>query len=211
MFNHRHYVPILRWKAAEKGALWKLKSEDKSIITPLVEFVMPQPDDDKGNKTPKELLQESIDIFQDKVPDIADQILKYWGHDSIFIDAQLIDGSIRADILEKILGYCERLDLFMIPVITVIPVVGFESDIKTRQVAIDFAKRSSHGLCLRITESNFNEKSLSSDLENFISKNKLDIKNIDLLVDFKIVNEQASYKFFIDKIDTIPCIDQWRT
>jgi len=105
MFNYKHYVPILRWKAAERGALLKLKSDDKTNITPLIEFIMPQPDDDEGKKTPKDLLQESINVFMESIPNIADQILKHWGYDAIFIDVQFIDGSIRAEALEKILSH----------------------------------------------------------------------------------------------------------
>ena len=38
VFDHRHYVPILRWKRAEWVALRHLKPEDRARITPLVEI-----------------------------------------------------------------------------------------------------------------------------------------------------------------------------
>jgi len=211
MFNYKHYVPILRWKAAERGALLKLKSDDKTNITPLIEFIMPQPDDDEGKKTPKDLLQESINVFMESIPNIADQILKHWGYDAIFIDVQFIDGSIRAEALEKILSHGKQLNLFMIPVITIIPVIGFESDAKTRHAAIKFAKESGNGLCSRITESNFNEKSLADDIKNFIIKNALVTRNVDLLVDFKIIDQLISCDSFVAKINKIPHLKEWRT
>lgn len=211
MFNHKHYIPILRWKAAEKGALQNLKSEHKASITPLVELIMPQPDNKDGTKTPKELLQESINTFLENLPDLADQVMKHWGREAVFVDVQLIDGSIRAETLEKILTQGKQLDIFMIPVITIIPVVGFESDIRTRQVAVKFAKKSGHGLCLRITDAQFNEKSLPSDIKTFIKENGLNAKGIDLLVDFKIVDDKTSCKSLLNKINLLPHIEQWRT
>jgi len=210
MFDYKHYVPILRWKAAEKGALQKLKLYDKTVITPLIEFIMPQTDDD-GKKTPRDLLQESINTFMEDIPIFAEQILKHWGNEAIFVDVQLVDSSIRAEALEKILWSGKQLNLFMIPVITIIPVIGFESDIKIRKVAVEFAKKSGNGICLRITESNFNEKSLANDIENFINQNVLNFKDVDLLVDFKIINQPISCDSFLNKINAIPHLKEWRT
>ena len=38
MFDHKHYVPILRWKRAERVALRDLPYADKLLMTPLVEI-----------------------------------------------------------------------------------------------------------------------------------------------------------------------------
>jgi hypothetical protein len=47
MFDHAHYVPMLRWKPAEQTALQNLRYEDKVKMTPLIEFV---PRDFKAKK-----------------------------------------------------------------------------------------------------------------------------------------------------------------
>jgi hypothetical protein len=211
MFEYKHYVPILRWKAAERDALKLLKTEHKNIITPLIEFTMPVPKNEKNRKTPTELLQESIDMFLEDIKDIPSQILKCWGNHAIFIDIQLIDGSIRADALNQVLRLGRQLDIFMVPVITVIPVVGFESDTKTRQVAIQFAKQLKNGLCFRIIESNLDEISFSKDFDKFIKENKVDPNKTDLLVDFKIINEETIAKQLVTKINKIPFLEDWRT
>lgn len=211
MFNHKHYVPILRWRAAEKGALLKLREEHKALVTPLIEFIMPQSNNGDTEKTPKELLQESVDKFSENLSSIADQVMKYWGRSAVFIDVQLIDGSIRAETLKQILEHGKQLDIFMIPVITIIPVVGFESDTQTRHVAVEFAKQSGHGICLRITDSNFKEKSLSNDIGNFLLSNKLDTKEVDMLIDFKIIDENTSVDTLATKINAIPHVEKWRT
>lgn len=210
MFNHKHYVPILRWRAAEKGALRNLKPEDKTVITPLVELTMPQPKDERG-KSPSQLLQESISVFLQDIPKVLSQILKCWGHEVFFLDVQLLDASIRAKALREILDKGKQLDVLMVPVITIIPVIGFASDEQTRQIAVDFAKETGRGLCLRITESNFSEEALAGDIEGFVKKSGLDAKTIDMLVDFKVVDEQTSYHSLVNKINKIPFMEKWRT
>lgn len=39
MFDHNHYVPVLRWKQGEQRALQQLTPVVKSSITPLIELV----------------------------------------------------------------------------------------------------------------------------------------------------------------------------
>lgn len=212
MFDFKHYIPIMRWKAAEKDALLHLRPEEKKSITPLIELLMPQPKPPKAGasvKTPDELLQESIDEFKSSLPHLADQILEYWGQSPVFIDVHMIDGSIRAESLLEILTLGEKLDLFMIPVVNIIPVIDFDSDIKTREVAIDFVKKYKKGVCLRLSRVDLNKESLGSSIERFLEKTGLETKDIDLLVDFKIIDETDLS--FVETIDSIPKLLEWRT
>ena len=198
--------------SSEKGALQNLRPEDKIVITPLVELTMPQPKDERG-KTPSQLLQESIGEFLKDAPKIPSQLLRCCGREVFFLDVQLLDASIRAKALREILGQGKRSGpLFpLVPAISIIPVIGFASDKQTKQVATDFARETGQGLCLRITESNFSQESEGSSIEAFVSENGLDASNIDLLVDFKIVDEQTSCTSLVDKINMIPAIRRWRT
>ena len=43
MSNYKQYIPILKWKPAERVALEKLNIEEKKYITPLIQLVMPSP------------------------------------------------------------------------------------------------------------------------------------------------------------------------
>ena len=38
MFDYKHYVPIVRWKAGERIALRELFDDDKADLTPLIEI-----------------------------------------------------------------------------------------------------------------------------------------------------------------------------
>ena len=63
-FKHDHYVPVLRWKRAERVGLGKLAGSVRSQVTPLVELV-PIADNTPGK--------------------VADEIKKSWGFDYFFL------------------------------------------------------------------------------------------------------------------------------
>jgi hypothetical protein len=211
MFNNKHYIPILRWKAAEREALGHVSLTDKVMMTPLIELIMPQPKEAsiRDGDTPGDLLKESVALFKEKLTVIPTEILECWGRDPVFIDMHLIDGSIRAESMANILSAGKSMDIFMIPVVNVIPVVDFESDMKTRQVAVAFAKEHKYGLCLRLSRSDLRQESIASNIEGFLQKSNLKKKDVDLLVDLQIVDDQ--YQPLLTLINSLPDLKQWRT
>jgi hypothetical protein len=78
MFDHRHYVPILRWKTAEQLAVRKLGSKVRRQMTPLIEI------------TPKDMPASSAKLGQ-RLAKAADEMVKNWGDDPLFVDLGLID------------------------------------------------------------------------------------------------------------------------
>ena len=97
MFTTKHYVPILKWKRAEQGALETLPDKCRDRISPLIELVMPKPKslykdkEKKIRKTQEELFQElgykdkaesaCLVIETDSIPpvDVADHVAKMCG------------------------------------------------------------------------------------------------------------------------------------
>jgi len=83
MFDSKHYIPILKWKRAEQGALKVLKDEQKKYITPLIQLVMPK------NK-PQEQLEDLIKRFGEQLNKTAEKIIEVWGNSPIFVDVSLL-------------------------------------------------------------------------------------------------------------------------
>src|SRR4030042_3011932 len=83
MFDSKHYVPILKWKRAEQGALKELEEKHKRIITPLIQFVMPK------NK-PEDKLEDVIARFDGQLAEIPGKIIDIWGKSPIFIGVNLL-------------------------------------------------------------------------------------------------------------------------
>lgn len=202
------YIPILRWRPAEMAALERLFPNDRSNVTPLIEFIMPAPSIDKKSrkviKTPREKFLEIL-------PDVAKGLLKSCGRSPTFIDVHLLDADIRASSLNQILTSSSELDLFSIPVTYVIPVTSTSADTETRSIAIDYAKSSKHGLCIRIDKSHLSEENLSSHITDFIETSGLDIKNTDLLIDLRVIDPNTNVQDILKQLERLPNLQKWRS
>ncbi|MFA6586299.1 MAG: beta family protein [Candidatus Paceibacterota bacterium] len=209
MENIKSYIPILRWRPAEMSAIAKLFPKDRENITPLIEFIMPAPKTDKNDY--KKILENSKDVFKKRLPEVAEQMVKYCGRDTVFVDVHLLDGDIRASMLAYILSSANSLDLFSIPVVYIIPVMSTDADMETRKIAVEYAQKNKAGLCIRIDESHFNDKNLSDYIEKFLKENKLSIENTDILVDLKIIDKNTTSDFVVEKLASIPQIEKWRS
>src|SRR5947207_11870660 len=81
MFDHTHYVPILKGKEGEYQALSELTPTIKSKLTPLIEPI-PIPYD-FANEIPAKTVDEHLENFVSK-------IVLNWGLDPIFFDLDWI-------------------------------------------------------------------------------------------------------------------------
>ena len=215
MFNHKHYIPILRWKGAERGALNGLSDISKDNTTPLVEFIMPNPSQDeiKNNSlsTPKDLLEFSRKKLEKDTPKMLNQIINTWGKNNLFVDVHLIDSLVRAKFLTEVLKFTETKDLFLIPVLNIIPVVSINTDKAVYEIVAEYAKRTANGLCIRIVESNLKIPAFADVIHECIDAYGLNISNIDVIVDYKIVDNKTDILKLIDDINRIPVMKNWRT
>lgn len=209
MFDYKHYIPVLRWKAAEKEALEKLEDKQKKFLTPLIELIMPQPSeyrvkegDIERIKTPEDLFHESLEKLQVKLPDISEEILKSWGLNPVFVDLSLIDFSLRLSGLNQILSSGVKLGLHLIPVVT----LSSDSDLQAN--ASLYAKESKNGLCLRLFRNDF-KLSPSDNINILLDKLQLPKKDTDLIIDFQITDDKCLE--IKDFIVHIPNISEWRT
>jgi len=207
MFDSKHYVPILRWKAAEKEALEQSTSKEKESMTPLLEILMPQPKNPKKGdraKSPAELLTESLETLKETLPKIPQEILKYWGKLPAFIDLSLVDVSLRAGGMKQIVTGAETIG------IPLTPVIGLSSDTKTQNVAFELAKSKERGLCLRLFRPDLiDSAALTQKIKAFLTASALSEKNIDLLIDLKNTDEECLK--LTELCARIPNILKWRT
>jgi Beta protein len=207
MFDSKHYVPILRWKAAEKEALEQLTSKEKVSMTPLFEILMPQPKNPKAGervKSPAELLTESLEALKVTLPKIPSAILKYWGELPAFIDLSLVDVSLRSVGMKQIVTGGEAIG------VPLIPVIGLSTDTKTQNVAFGVAKKKDRGLCLRLFRPDLIDSVvLAQKIKAVLATSALSEKHIDLLIDFKNTDEECLK--LTDLCGRIPNLLKWRT
>jgi hypothetical protein len=207
--NIREYVPILRWKAAERDALAKLDPIIRAQITPLFEFIMPGPKRDSTDY--KTILKDSRSIFQDRLPKVVNEINKCSPSGSVFIDVHLVDGALRSQALDFILDSADFAESTLIPVTHIFPEKSSVADDLTRQVVVNYGRSSGMGLCIRIDRSSLVDQDLSSAITRFLVQNKLTMENTDVLVDLGIVDESDDPDGLARRLAVIPELNRWRS
>src|SRR5437867_3424533 len=110
MFNYRHYVPILRWKAGERIALRELHDDDKISLTPLIEIT--------SDTVENGLKKMSLAQFTQR---LCTEILECWGRRSAFLDLTKLTARIapnqRSEFLHQFYRQASTLGLVPVPVV----------------------------------------------------------------------------------------------
>ena len=200
MFDSKHYVPILKWKRAEQGALKALEEKHKKDITPLIQFVMPK-------NMPQEQLEDVITRFEEQLTEIPGKIVEVWGSTPIFIDVSLLFSTpLKAKALDFISRGGHKLGGIFIPVI------HLNDEEKVKKSAWAVAKETKSGLCVRLICPDFSDMTkLGQDITSLLSVG-LSEKDIDLLVDIKETEENGDkYAKYLNLSQRIPNLSRWRT
>ena len=141
MFKTKHYVPILKWKSAEKSALKALRAEDKRLMTPLIQFMTPQLTiKELIGKTDNEKFDGTISKFKTNIKKMPAEIVDYWGLTPVFVDFSLLLSELRMEAIETILKGGGAMGSIFIPVLY----IDDNKEIK------NLVKNYKNGLCLRL-------------------------------------------------------------
>lgn len=197
MFDHAHYVPILRWKQAEWTALQHLKDTDRALTTPLIELV------------PKAFNSESktITTVDGRLSKIAEDIFEYWGQDPLFVDLWLLPSELRVEDGGhplSVLG--KRAWSYQLPLI---PVTGLERDAAYHAAVLSLVEMNQQGACVRLLLDDIDRPGLANDLEHLLGCLGLYPEKVDLLVDCQITGD--SDPTYANLCEIIPNIHSWRT
>ncbi|MDP2709394.1 MAG: beta family protein [bacterium] len=201
MFNSKHYIPILKWKRAEQGALEGLTDENKKNITPLIQFVMPK-------QKPQDTLDDVVAKFNKQLTLIPDKIIEVWGKSPVFVDFSLLfTTELKIDSIKSILMAGNQKQAVFVPVIYL------NDDPEIKNAACLLADKARSGLCLRLVCSDFSDLSkLNNSITEFISHYKIKEDSIDLLVDIKELDGNGEkYKKYSGLAQNIVNLSKWRT
>ncbi len=201
MFNFKHYVPILKWKRAEQGALKALAEEDKERITPLIQFVMPK-------QEAHDQLEDVVLRFEEQLPEIPKKLLEVWGNAPIFADFSLLYTTpLKVKSLNAIVRDGHKLAA------SFIPVIHLNDDQQIKKAAYTMARENDSGLCIRLICPNFSDlTSLNQKINEVLSASGLTERHIDLLVDIKETETNGDkYGTYLNLSQRIPHLLKWRT
>ena len=201
MFKSKHYVPILKWKRAEQGALKALEEKHKKLITPVIQFVMPK------QKTGDQM-SNLVVRFEEQILKIPENIVDVWGKTPIFLDFSLLFTiPLKAKGVNSILRGGLKLGA------SFIPVVYLNDEHEVKKVAYSFAKENGGGMCLRLVCPDFSDlEKLNQNIKEFVSSTSLAEKDIDILVDIKEIEINGD-KFikYLNLSQRIDNLSKWRT
>lgn len=198
MFGANHYVPILRWKRAEKIALRHLQPADRAITTPLIELVPTsfKPGQD-GAVDPALVLERE-----------AREIEKNWGASPFFVDFQHIEQCI-----PSIAGVPHPLEYLSFKARTqglrLIPVTGLARGDTYQSAVQRVCLNGTEGVCFRFTLNEVLQSDFGERLADLTRRLRLRHETTDWVLDYKVFDPAAPSLATL--ISRIPDIDSWRS
>jgi hypothetical protein len=190
----QHYVPILRWKEAERGALSQLDICDLNHVTPLIELV---PENFVQNKR---RLSNEVTMYR-----VAGQLTQCWGERPIYIDLlNLPPGLVpRPEACLSLLAGYASLSKF-----SLIPVTGLHRASSYNIAVRKTAETLNQGVCLRLALEDLRSRSSDQFVSDLTSLLGLKRQEMDVLVDCGVIDESSPE--LDDVCQLIPTVDDWR-
>lgn len=199
-FDHNYYLVGLQFKRAEYNALRDLKPNVMDRVVPLF---TPSPHDfDPEETTPGKVDKEFRSFIK--------KLENFWGQRRFFIDLGVLDENVRGeDGLHPVeIMWREAARVCLFPP-TPIPVVALDYSLIYKAEVKKVIDGTEVGICLRLTRHALNEANLESRINDFAAYYNLEPENIDLVVDFGIVDSDGMD--FSKIYSAMPYVSRWRT
>jgi hypothetical protein len=198
------YVPILKGKEGEYGALEALSASVQNVIAPLIE--VPDVPYDYANERPA----RSLD---DHVGGVADRLKRSWGDRHLYLelpwfgdDEHLRDGMAAA---ERVFNDCAARQL------NAVPVVRTSSSDAYLAATRSHVRRCGGRFAIRLMTSDFDEEGAEDPLAQ-VTRLLNSIQGIvaqgDLILDFGDVGEDAARASLVARsvLSQAPLMEQWQ-
>lgn len=197
------YVPVLRWKPAEVGALSKLTDTTWDHITPVLELC-PTMFVHKDGVKRKECHPKNVeDILLSRIEELSRAVME----NPLFIDLRHLPESLTCSDGEHIWDAVVKTGT---PLgLKVIPVSGFYDKGVSNQAKISEAVQAfGNGVAIRLFRKDFEKQSHLRAIPTLLEMLKTDIGHADLLVDLELVSADSH---LVDSLITrIPQVNDWR-
>ena len=208
-FDHRHYVPCIRWKMGEYQAMLRLSIDAKNFITPLIEVPEigkgPESAFDFENRRPAKSIDGHLALF-------AERVETKWHGRLCFVDAKLIDPSMRMANGQHPVEFV--FDKLRSQGCMVIPVTGLDRDRQSQEVIRRAVTRDKRGFCLRLGIEDATKADPRNRVGALLSHIGLPVEKCDLILDLGAPNFEpvdGFAKLMEAIIRELPHLGLWRT
>lgn len=192
MFNHTHYVPVLRWKQAEWLALRDLDLTVKNRITPLIEFV------------PGKLNTSNQEILEKNISKTCKDFVACWGQAPAFIDF-LHCPNQAGGVLNRIQTLTQHMQLQLIPV------VNLKQNQAWRNAVVAFIHANNAQACIRLNLGDVAESTFDNQMQALLSALRLSVSSIHLIVDYGFITAERQMPPLTSIISRLPHLNDWCT
>jgi hypothetical protein len=200
------YTPILKWKAAEMGALHDLTNAQKDNTIPLFEFVRPLEISDKdrrdGMRSPEDKL---LRVLSRSIPN---DISNNWGDGRLFFaDFTLIfPEDLRKEFARN---FCKNSDELHLEFTPVINLSADSSDYQNTIVSLARSYASSR-LCIRLSGAEIQDIDAANLLlTHVLSANSLELSSVSLIIDLKEETSGNAYDMAFRNIQKIKDVAEY--
>ena len=205
MFNHRHYVPILKGREGEYGALQMMPAQMRDGVSPVIE-IPPIPWDHAQHQP-----QKTIDQHLSKV---TPKIERAWGSDrTLFVDLMWISGRERMSTGAHPMTY--NFDGARIKRLQLVPVTGLTRDDDYQSACRDASARDKRGVCLRLQREDFEDGvDLAAQISGLQRSLLVPLAEMDLILDLRGIDaadESPDESNALSMIQRMPNLDSWRS
>ena len=203
MFDQKHYVPVLKGRNGEYGALQVMSPGVKARLTPILE-VPPIPWNYKEEQPAK-----TIDAHLQRV---SSKIRKSWGDERpLFVDLQWIPESEQMSDGRHPMTYV--FDTARQAGLQLVPVIGLVRE-DHREACCEVIARDGRGVCLRLQREDFAEPGLDEQVAALLDTLGVSAVDTDLILDLRALNsaEIATLVTTVPAfIRSVPLIKRWRS
>jgi hypothetical protein len=203
MFNHRHYVPILKWKMGEYQALQRLSAPVKDGLTPLLEIPPVGFDFETGTH------KESAD---DHLGDFGRRLKSKWQARPCFVDLKFLPAHTR---MAGGRHYVEAVfEAARVEGCAATPAVSFANDVAFIAAVGAVIRLDQRGVCLRLGMSDFDRPALTSDINTLLRTLGVGWAEADLVIDLGTPNYlpmTAYVRLMSVLMGLVPALNRWRT
>jgi CBS domain-containing protein len=203
VFDHKHYVPILKGKEAEFSSLGLLTAQQRSIMTPLIE-VQPVAWDyvkEELAKDPRLHLESAVE-----------KIYENWGTENrIFVDLMHMD----PEMLDSKHSLEVAFDSLREHGVNAVPVTSLTRTPQYQEAIMTTVKRDGRGMCLRLrNEDLIHDGDITDKIDDILSINGIVPEDVDLMLDMEYVqqHQQPSQILTLPMLfSSIPYLTRWRS
>ena len=190
MKSDQKYVPVLRWKGAEIGAVRDLDENTRNSIQPLFEFV------------PKDFSDDNLPIERTVVLKVR-QLVENWGwNKTFFADFSLLDA-------DKALKAAALFGLQADGLLSAVLCFSIETRCEDLRSFQEYGLFKKYGMCVRIDAFELQQPEIRIKLMNLVRETLLSPESIDIVIDYRIIDsEQKNIK---PTVEALPMLRRWRS